>query len=216
MKRMDYVFLWPLRMFIICCVSSYAFASPSSDLAHLLAKVNTIEATFSQTIYDNRNQPVQRSFGKMAMERPDKFRWEVKKPIPQLIIANQSRLFIYDPDLEQVTIRPFKQTVGETPSMLLSYNTATLEKEYRVVILPKKSSDLRWFALSPKNPDNAFVGVQLGFANDIINQMKLQDHLGNTTRIQFENIKTNKPLATNLFTFKTPKGVDVIDETKGS
>ncbi|OGT42475.1 MAG: outer membrane lipoprotein carrier protein LolA [Gammaproteobacteria bacterium RIFCSPHIGHO2_12_FULL_37_34] len=205
--RYFYIFL------LISSYTTHVFASPSSELGNLLTSIKTIQASFTQTIYDNRNKPAQRSFGKMAMKRPDQFRWEVIKPIPQLIISNQSRLWIYDPDLEQVTIRSLKQTIGEAPSMLLNYNNAALDKEYVVTVLQKKSSTLHWFALTPKNPDNVFVAVQLGFANNIINQMRLQDHLGNTTFIQFENIKANTSLPVTLFVFKVPAGIDVIDET---
>src|SRR5438105_3435289 len=76
----------------------------SPNLANLLDAVKSMQANFTQTVYDNHGKSVQTSYGRMAIERPGKFRWEVTKPIPQLIIANESRLWIYDPDLQQVTI----------------------------------------------------------------------------------------------------------------
>ncbi|HLB43028.1 MAG TPA: outer membrane lipoprotein chaperone LolA [Gammaproteobacteria bacterium] len=203
-----------LLIFILFYTTVYGTPSTSSELGSLLTKVQTLQANFTQTVYDNRNQPVQRSYGKMAMQRPDKFRWEVIKPIPQLIISNQSRLWIYDPDLEQVTIRSLKQEVGDAPTMLLNYSNKTLDRDYIVNILQKKSSSLRWFELSPKNPDNMFATVQLGFENGVVNQMRLQDNIGHVTLIQFTNIKTNTLLPSTLFVFKAPKGVDVLDETK--
>jgi len=208
-KYFLYIILISLNLY-----STLVFASAATDLNQLLLAVNTMQANFTQTIFDNKNKAIQKTFGRVAIQRPDKFRWEVTKPIPQLIVANQSRLWIYDPDLEQVTIRTLKTAAGEAPTLLLSYANASLDKEYNVQAMTIKSSSLRWFSLRPKNPDNVFVAVRLGFANNVINQMDLQDHLGHTTSVQFNNVKTNLPLASSLFTFKIPKAVDVIDETK--
>lgn len=184
------------------------------ELGNLLTQVGNLQANFTQTVYDNHHKAIQYSYGKMAMQRPDKFRWDVLKPIPQLIIANTTRLWIYDPDLEQVTIRSLKQAVGEAPTLLLSYNNDRLEQEYDVKGIRKKFSKLTWFMLTPKNPNNMFANVELGFANGVINQMQLKDHLGHTTLIQFERVQVNNPISTKLFTVKFPAGVDIIDETR--
>lgn len=208
MKYFYYIFFLFINIFYL----TVAHASPSTELSALLSTVKTMQADFNQTVYDNLNKPVQHSFGKMAMERPDKFRWEVTKPIPQLIIANQSRLWVYDSDLDQVTIRSLQTAVGEAPSMLLSYTNLTFDKDYTVTTLP--NTNLQWFNLAPKSSDNMFATVQLGFSKGIINQMKLKDHLGNTTLVEFKNIKINPALATKIFVFKPPAGVDIIDETK--
>ena len=95
-------------------------AGTSEDLAALLNNTQSMRANFRQTVYDNRGKVIQKSVGYMAMQRPGKFRWESTSPIPQLIIANDSRLWIYDPDLEQVTIRSLSKEIGETPALLLS------------------------------------------------------------------------------------------------
>ena len=188
--------------------------SASSGLAGLLNSTQSMKADFIQKIYDNRGKVVQQSHGTMIMQRPGKFRWEVKKPIPQLIIANQSRLWIYDPDLEQVTIRKLSQTTGETPALLLSHVNVVLDKDYDVKSLPAKSSDWRWYELVPKAADNMFASIQMGFMNNQIHEMRLQDHLGHTTLIQFTNIKINPVLPSSVFVFKAPANVDVIDEIR--
>src|SRR5690242_12941666 len=94
---------------------SNVYAAAATDLTQVLNNVHSMRANFTQTVYDNLGKAIQQSTGKMAMQRPGQFRWQVVRPLPQLIIANQTRLWIYDPDLEQVTIRAFKTTAGEIP-----------------------------------------------------------------------------------------------------
>ncbi|RDI48753.1 outer membrane lipoprotein chaperone LolA [Aquicella lusitana] len=186
----------------------------AAELSALLSGTQSMRADFSQVVYDNRGKGGQRSYGRMALQRPGKFRWEVTRPIPQVIIANGKRLWIYDPDLEQVTIRALNQTAGETPALLLSHVGGVLEKDYVVKSLSKKSSGLQWYQLTPRSGDNMFASVQMGFMNNQIREMLLRDHLGHTTGIQFKNIKTNVSLSASLFTFRPPANVDVIDETR--
>ena len=191
-----------------------AQATPATDLTNLLNSVHTMKSDFVQTVYDGHGKTIQSSDGKMALDRPGKFRWEVKKPIPQLIIANESRLWIYDSDLDQVTIRTLKQAAGDTPALLLSHAGTTLETDYTVTVINQKPAELSWYSLKPKNQDNMFAAVQMGFDKNDIKQMRLEDHLGHTTKIEFKHIQTNVDLPGTLFSFKAPKGVDVIDETR--
>jgi outer membrane lipoprotein carrier protein len=200
---------------ILFGVMSMAYAAPSSELSSLLNLLQTMQADFTQTVYDNNNKEIQKSFGKMALQRPGKFRWDVTKPIPQLIVANGTRLWIYDRDLEQVTIRALHQAAGDSPAELLSHENTTIDKDYVVKTIQKKNmTNWQWFSLAPRNADSMLAEIQIGFQNKQLQEMYLQDHLGHTTKIQFLHIKSNISLADALFTFKKPAGVDVIDETK--
>jgi outer membrane lipoprotein carrier protein len=198
---------------IITTTSVYADAS-ATDLSRLLNDIKTLRANFAQTVYDNKGKAIQRSSGRIALQRPGKFRWQVTKPIPQVIIANASRLWIYDPDLQQVTIRTLQGAAGETPALLLSHVNTSIEKDFSVQTLAKKSSNLSWFHLKPKKRDDMFSSIEMGFLNKQIQEMRLKDNLGHTTVIQFKNIETNVTLTSSLFTFKPSANIDVIDETK--
>lgn len=201
---------------LFVCLSmttAFAHANANTDLTTLLNGVKSMKANFTQTVYDNREKAVQKSYGMMTMQRPGKFRWDVTKPIPQLIIANQTKLWIYDADLMQVTIRTLKKAAGETPALLLSDVNDTLQNDFTVTALPPKGNTT-WFNLIPKKPDNMFASVKLGFVNKQIIEMDLKDQIGHTTKIEYKNIQTNIPLAATLFTFKAAAGVDVIDETR--
>jgi outer membrane lipoprotein carrier protein len=180
----------------------------SQQLTTQLENIHTMQAVFNQQVIDKNGKLIQKSTGKMALQRPGKFRWEVTHPLSQLIVTNSSRLWIFDPDLDQVTIRSLSKEAGETPALLLSNRTITLTKDFRVTM--KGSS----FLLQPKNNDSMFAEIEMNFVNNEIRDMILRDHLGQTTQIQFSHVVLNKAISSALFVFKIPPHVDVIDETR--
>lgn len=205
-----------LKFFILALLSINAYADSSSDaLTSLLLNMQTMQADFTQRVLDKAAHAIQQAQGHMALQRPGKFRWDVKAPTPQLIIANGNKLWIYDKDLEQVTVRTFKAAAGQTPALLLSDKSLTLSRDFNVKPAKNVSQVAsQSFVLIPKDKDNLFESIQLTFMNKQIQEMQLRDHLGHTTVIQFKNIQFGKPLAAALFTFHAPAHTDVIDETK--
>ncbi len=211
MKAMLLRSLFVSLLWCLCGIS--IAASTENNLTGLLQSLKTMRADFTQTVYDNRNKVVQKSFGHMALARPGEFRWEVTQPMPQLIIARQSRLWIYDKDLEQLTIRTLDESNGGTPALLLSHDTALLDKNFTVQRSSGEPSKLQWFLLTPKQRDSMFVAIKMGFEGNKIRVMQLKDHMGHHTLIQFDAASVNTALSPNLFRFKAPAHVDVIDET---
>lgn len=207
--------------FVLLMLGCYLFSSViyadtvKDEFSKLLNAVHSMQADFVQTVYDNRGVVVQRASGKMQLQRPGKFRWQIVKPIPQLIIASDHRLWIYDQDLEQVTIRSIKEAAGEAPALLLSHVDTKIEENFKIESMKTRDTAEHWFLLIPKSNDSMFASVRMGFSTQgQIREMQLKDHLGHTTRIQFNNAKINISLAASHFTFKPPANVDVIDETK--
>lgn len=191
------------------------FATPAfaSELTDLLNQMQSMRASFKQIIYDNGGKAIQQSSGTMALNRPGKFRWQVTEPMPQTIIANNGRLWVYDPDLQQVVIRSLQTEAGEAPALLLSNQNATFDTNYSISNLPAEQG-LKWFLLKPKQKDNMFSEVKLAFAGSQLKEMVLADQIGHITRMQFTKIEMNVNLPASLFIFKAPSGTDVIDETK--
>jgi outer membrane lipoprotein carrier protein len=194
--------------------TSYAASTPVADLSQLLQNIQTMRADFTQIITDKKAKELQRSSGHMALLRPGKFRWEVLKPTKQILVTNGSRLWIYDPDLEQVTIKLLTKEIGDSPAMLLSNTSEGLEKAYNVSLSKELNHQLQWYLLVPKNKNNSFAAIKLGFDKNEIREMMLEDQLGQNTHIEFYNIKVNPTLASSLFVFKLPPNIDVIDETQ--
>ena len=188
--------------------SSSSSSNPATtQLTQLLAAIQTLQADFTQTISN------QKSVGHIILQQPGKFRWEVKKPVAQVIVTDNKRLWIYDPDLEQVIIRSLNTEIGETPAFLLSHPSSALEKNFQVKTI-KNSGSLQWFVLIPKNKNSLFAFIKMGFLKNQLREMDLQDHLGHNTVIEFYNSLLNYPISASLFTFKPPRHVDVIDETR--
>lgn len=201
-----------IRLIILLFISASVYAH-ALELTQRLDNIHSWQASFIQTIKDNRGHTVQRAEGLISLIRPGKFRWEVIKPIPQLIIANGSNLWIYDKDLEQVQLRSLHHATGETPALLLSHADMNLEKSF--TINTKTSNDgLNWFQLRPKQQDSTFALVELGFKANQLKEMHLKDNFGHTTIIQFSKILFNQEISASLFTFKIPAHVDVINERR--
>lgn len=206
---------------IVCLVFLFNFITfaqaetpeASNTLSSYLKNMRSMQANFSQTIVDNKGQALQKATGQVLLQRPSQFRWDVLKPNRQLVVTNGKKLWIYDPDLEQVTIRSLVKAAGETPAMLLSDEDLSLTKEFFVKMLAQNKDGFQWFNLVPKDKSSMLSSLRLGFANQQIKQMQLQDHLGHRTIIEFTNIHTNLALSPSSFNFKPPAHIDIIDET---
>jgi outer membrane lipoprotein carrier protein len=188
--------------------------SANVSLNDMLKNIHSMRADFTQQIVDNKGQTIHKVRGKMALKRPGKFRWETTYPNKQLVVASATRLWIYDADLEQVTIRALAKQTGETPALLLSDANPVLEADFKVTSQKSSDADSHWYMLTPKDPSSMFESIRLGFKGNQLQEMQLKDHLGHDTIIQFKNIQSNIPLADASFNFTPPKHVDIIDETK--
>lgn len=201
-----------LLQFIFLSVS-YA-DSASITLDQLLKNTQSIQANFIEDLLDNSGKSLQQTQGRMYLETPGMFRWEATQPNSQLIIANGTKLWVYDKDLEQVTIRRLGAEAGETPALLLSDSHPALDNTFQVSYAKGSSATLQKFMLIPKDKSSMYAYIQMVFSGNQIREMRMQDHLGHTTLIKFQNVKTNSSLPHSLFKFTPPKNVDVIDETK--
>lgn len=180
----------------------------SQELVTLLSDFQTMTANFTQTSYDAKNHPLQTTSGEMALSRPGKFRWQVVKPNQQLLIADGKYLWIYDVDLAQVTRQPMDASKAGSPASLLSGSTADLQKRFTVTRVPGDTETR--FKLTPNNTNDLFRWIQLSFTAGKLTQMRMADNLGSISVLNFSQVQTNAKLANKLFQFKTPKGVEVI------
>lgn len=201
-----------IALIIVFAPAIYA-QNASQSLTQLLNNVKSMQANFTEKLLDKAGKGMQKSKGLMQLRRPGKFRWQITSPNPQLIVTNGHKLWIYDPDLEQVTIRLLTKEAGEAPALLLSSTITSLEKEF-IVAEGEVQNGIQWFQLTPKDKSSMFEMIKLGFQNQTIKKMQLQDNVGHITQIDFLNVKTNVSLAPSLFNFKAPKNIDVIDESK--
>ena len=191
-------------------------ASPAklaSELQRLLTPVKTLEAHFTQITTDAKGRKLQTTRGIMQIKRPDLFRWQINDPFPQLLISNGKKVWNYDQELQQVTIRPVDQRTSNVPAAILSGNTKNLTKHYALKTSGK--ADHRSFTLTPKQKDSLFETLILTFNKHHLVSMTLSDSLGTKTTIHFSKVVENQPISTARFTFTPPKKTDVLDETQG-
>jgi outer membrane lipoprotein carrier protein len=174
-----------------------------------LASLKTLSADFVQVVQDRSGQVTDRATGTLVLSRPDRFRWDYAQPYVQTIVADGKQLWLYDPDLQQVTVRSLAQGLGSTPAMLLSGagKVGDAFKSGAVETLQGTT----WCRLLPAQPGSDFERVSLGFdARAQLEAMELVDKLGQTTTIRFANVKLGAKLNDSLFRFVPPAGADVI------
>lgn len=177
-----------------------------------------LQAKFTQVLTDRSGQTVDEANGTLAIRRPDRFRWDYREPNEQVIVADGTRVWLYDSDLEQVTVRKLDDTLSATPAMLLS-GRGNLEENFTVTQVSQEDrvkGGVMWVQMEPKRTDTDFKWVRLGFDGPTLKYMQLADKLGQTTRLEFSQLERNPPLDPSRFTFTVPPGADVIGDASGS
>jgi outer membrane lipoprotein carrier protein len=186
-------------------------ASGKEQLDRFLEDTQSLRADFAQTVTDANGKVIQQGQGEMLIARPGRFRWEYRKPYEQLIVSDGKRLWVYDPELEQVTVKSVDEALGNTPALLLA-GVHPLEQDFKIRETAGPGDALAWVELLPKAEDTHFVRILLGFAGQQLEQMALYDSFGQVTRLDFEDAQRNPPLAPESFRFEPPPGVDVVGE----
>ncbi|MFC3606761.1 outer membrane lipoprotein chaperone LolA [Stutzerimonas tarimensis] len=177
-------------------------------LTELLDRADTLTARFSQLSLDGSGTQLQETSGELALQRPGQFRWHTDEPMEQLLVSNGQKVWLYDPDLEQVTIQQLDQRLTHTPALLLSGDVSSISENFKVS--HQETGEVADFVLTPTTRDTLFDNLRLTFRNGVINDMQLIDSIGQRTNILFFGVTLNEPLDASLFTFEVPAGVDVI------
>ncbi|HEY0682108.1 MAG TPA: outer membrane lipoprotein chaperone LolA [Steroidobacter sp.] len=175
-----------------------------------LQGLQSLQAQFRQTLTDRNGLKVEEASGTLAIRRPDRFRWDYRDPNEQVIVADGSRIWLYDADLEQVTVRKLDDTLSATPAMLLS-GQGNLQDNFTVTQTSEENG-VSWVRMEPKRDDTDFKWVRLGFSGAALRFMQLADKLGQTTSLEFTQLERNPALDPSRFTFTVPPGADVIGD----
>ena len=193
---------------VICPLTSPAFAqSAEKRLNDALASLDNLTADFKQTVLDEDKLIVQQSSGKVAIQRPGKFSWIYTVPYEQQIIADGKELWVYDVDLDQVTVKPMSTGLASAPIMILMRDS-NLAEEFNISEVGQRKF-LYWVELEPKSQDMDYTKVYIGIEDGAVKAMELRDKFGQSTQIVFENLRLNVVHNPKTFKFVPPKGVDV-------
>lgn len=198
-----------LMILVLAWMPALSYAQTGyAVLDDFFSNVQGFQAEFSQIVYDEHFNEIQNSTGQMALSRPNQFSWTYEQPYEQLIVGDGKEVWIYDIDLEQVTVKPQSDTLGETPAQLLS-SSKPLVDEFSVRELGERSGQM-WYELRPLSAENSFEAIRLGFKAQAMVKMELQDNLGNRTIFDFSDVELNPAFDKQQFSFVPPEGVDVI------
>jgi len=183
---------------------------PTASLRQFFSAVHSYQARFSQVVLDENLNAIQESSGTLWIERPNKFRWDYDLPFRQQIVADGSRIWVYDPELKQVTVRSLTGGLGDTPAMLLA-GKGNLDANFTVKSLGTQGK-LAWAQLTPKRKDGGFENIRIGFEQGRLRMLEMVDGFGQTTRVTLQEPSENKKIDPARFRFTPPKGVDVVGE----
>lgn len=199
-----------LVFLLIFSASSMAEIDPIEQLKNFLKTTKSLTTTFQQTAFDEYGNPGMTSEGKFYLQRPRQFRWNYEKPFVQQIVASADKVWFYDADLEQVTIKKMDPSLENTPALLLS-GDIPLEDNF---IVEKQGEDgaLTWIKLLPKDENNNYKYILISIEKGQLSGMELNDNFGQLTRIYFNALKINVAIAASVFEFVAPEGVDVFSE----
>lgn len=204
--RQSFVFI------LLLFIASSAFAKNSQDslLTHL-QRYSQLTGQFTQVISSEEGGHTQSSTGEFWIKKPGQFRWHYLTPYVQTIISNGEKLWIYDEDLEQLSIKRAADSINASPLAVIIGTTA-LNELFIINELPTQGG-IEWLTLIPKAESSGFEYVDIGFKNGMLNRMTFQDSFGQTTQLLFSDITVHSPIDDEIFNFDIPNGTDVFDET---
>jgi outer membrane lipoprotein carrier protein len=188
-----------------------AGATGIDRFAQFISGTQSARAVFEQKVFDRGGKLTQESRGTLAFSRPGKFRWVYEKPFAQLIVGDGTRVWVHDPDLQQVTVRRVDQVMTSTPAALLAGNNEAL-RAFQMVDRGV-SEGLEWVEAVPKEKEGGFERVRLGFGFSGLDTMELLDSFGQKTVLKLTSFERNPGLDPAIFRFVPPKGTDVIGDT---
>jgi len=201
-----------MRLILAACAfgAATALAGGLDDFLAFNSATKTATARFEQQVFDRAGKAVETASGTFAFARPGKFRWTYDKPHKQVLVGDGTKLWIHDPDLNQVTVKRMEGAISSTPAALLA------GKDDITALFTLKDAGtadgLAWVEALPKAQDTGFERVRLGLKGKSLAAMELHDQLGGRTLLRFADLKPNAAVAPQTFAFAPPKGADVIED----
>ena len=204
-----------MRIFVFILLLLTTTVASAADTARArldaFAKgISSVSADFAQQVHDPNGATGKASSGTLALKAPRQFRWDTTAPYAQLIVADGEKVWIYDADLEQVSVRPQGTEETHSPLTVLT-DLSQLDRDF-ATSEQGEHDGLSWLRLKSKEKDPQFAYADLGFDATGLERMRFEDTLGDKTEIRFSDWKRNPALPPDTFHFTPPAGVDVIGD----
>ncbi len=202
-----------LKMLSTAAIAFFPLLADAGAIVQLhqfLNNTRTLKADFSQIVVGKGGRKPQQSSGTVAISRPGKLRWDIQKPYPQLVVGDGEKIWIYDQELKQVTVRKAGQAISGSPAALLA-GSNELEKNF-TLSEAGEADGMNWVEATPKVNESGFEKVRLGLVGSDLKAMELHDSFGQRTLIRFSGLERNAVLPATTFRFTPPPGVDVVGD----
>lgn len=200
-----------LALFLLSLtLSSFSLAQTAVQaLSQQLGRQTNIAADFVQYVLDASGSRLQETHGHMVLAQPNQFWWQTADPFAQLLVSNGTSLWVYDEDLEQVTVQTLDPRTTSTPALLLSGNVVDIAAEFEVE-MNRGDQGLVFYRLTPKDPESLYQTLRLNFKDNQLFEMQLEDTMYQKTSLSFSNLVVNPPIEADFFEFVIPDNTDVI------
>lgn len=177
-------------------------------------RLDTLAGDFSQVVTDQNGEVVEEASGRVYLELPDKFRWDYTNPYEQIIVADGESVWLYDVELEQVTVRDQSKAARDSPMLVLA-DTELMDEYFETEELGREDG-YQWLRLTPKAEESQFETVDVAVAEAGLRCMIFRDRFGQVTELTFSNLEKNVALEEGHFSFTPPEGVDVVGDVPRS
>lgn len=204
---------WLCGLLLACCGGAAVAGDGVEQLRQFVSATRSAEGDFEQVVTAKSGRKPQKSAGTFAFARPGKFRWEYQLPYQQLLVGDGDKLWSWDKDLNQVTVKRLGDALGATPAAIL-FGGNDLEQNFELAD-GGNSEGLAWVEARPRKPDSGFENLRLGLAGGQLKRMEMRDSFGQSTAIVFSRLLPNPALDAARFRFTPPPGADVIGDDAG-
>ncbi|WP_127470324.1 outer membrane lipoprotein chaperone LolA [Thiomicrorhabdus aquaedulcis] len=194
---------------VMLSVSLSAWAGTEHELQNYVNQLKTFEADFEQVQPDEARFELNQSFGHFQLNRPGQLVWQYSKPNAQKIVVDEQNLWVYDLDLDQVSVRPIEDVKAEIPLSWLLYDEA-IEKRFTIIDAGSRNG-MSWYNLAPKQA-TYFQSIEIGLKNGEMTEVWMYQNADNVTKVKFKNIQSNQVIPLTNFQFKLPAGTDLVGE----
>jgi len=200
-----------IAMVALC--SSAAYAGPAEELQQHLSGYQSARAEFSQFALSSDGDRAEESTGFFYVARPDRFRWVTEEPFIQEIVSDGESIWIYDPDLDQVTRRSADSQGNSAPALILNGQINEIQKQFSIQRIDQQGPGLALFELRPLNPEsNTFARIRLLFEQARLSELSMEDSLGQRSMLVLHELEYDPELPAGIFDFNLPEWVDVIED----
>ncbi len=193
---------------VLLAVSQMASADGLAKMKAFLDGLNSFKSEFQQEVIQGKK--ADKSRGLLTLQRPGRFRWDYEHPYPHMVLADGFHVWVYDPDLAQITRQKQASAVEGTPAQLLT-NDVPVEKNFTMQDAGSKDG-IDWVELKPKDKESQYDMIRVGFKGDNLDRFEIKDKFNQNTRITFKKIERNPKLAFDYFVFEPPENADLIEQ----